>query len=310
MHKLFLLKITLICLIISTLIGCSYKNNENPTKQEARHRPSKSTNLSLYGVCLGSPLDSLLYQIPNIAIVPIDSLNKSKKFSLPYDLEEAKLIFEYQGISLYRTDTIFIADHKNYQHHTKDGFYADFPLEKVRHNAVLCYMIKNNRVLECEIYIGSTICGYDNINLSSHDFRGTIEKMYYDKYQEPDSIFMINKRTNRAVFVGYNEDKVIKSEIYEQLGGFSERYNIFKEDVWIWSNAKISADWNFKPFRHGQRWYWGPANIIKISYVDLAAINEEKNIILRNLEKERQDSIKRIQQKQLEDINRYNTQDI
>ena len=305
----------LILLSLGTMIGCSSKNSKNDDSvmlEDIHSRATDSIDLSLYGVHLGEPLDSLMSRIPNITKVPFDSLNKAPKYSLPYDKEEAKLIFGDLSIEIYRGDTIFIADHKNYQHHDKDGFFKDFPLEKVRHRAILCFLIKNNKVFQSEIYICYTICGYENINLTLEDFRGTIEKMYYDRYNEPDSIMMINKRTNRAAFVGYNEDPVIRSEIYEQLGGssYSETFNIFKEDVWIWSNAKIYADWNFHPYKNGQKWFWGPAGIVRVSYVDLVAIKKEKDIILRQLERERQDSIRNIQQKQLEDSRIYKSQDI
>ena len=54
----------------------------------------------------------------------------------------------------------------------------------------------------------------------------------------------------------------------------------------------------------GTSWYR------KGSYVDLVEIKKEKHIILRQLERERQDSIRNIQQKQLEDSRIYKSQDI
>lgn len=287
------------------LIGCSSEKSS-----EGGIFPSHTTtatDLSLYGVHIGEPLDSLLAHIHNLNKVPFDSIN-FHKYHLPYDADNTQ-VFKDLGITLYCSDTVFIVNHKDYEHRN-NGSPIQFPLEKTKHYAKLCFMVKNNKVIQGELLITHPIVGYENIDLSIFNFVGAVKKMYNDKYQDPDSIIMYNKETNQAAFVDFDEHKIIKNAVFDQLGGTFVDNKVHEEDVWVWTNAKIYADWDFLPYKNGEPRWWGMSHTIRIRYLDFETIIKEKNIIIQNLENERQDSIKRIQQKQLEDNNRYNSQDI
>lgn len=274
-----------------TLDGCV--SDRSTEEDNLTSHTDTNIDLSLFGVHMGEYRDSLLIHIPNLHEVQLDSIYY---YHLPYDTEDAQ-IFEDLEIALYSVDTTFIVNHKGYEHR-RNGSPMQFPLEKTKHYAKLCFMIKNNKVLQGEILIAHPIIGYKNVDLSIYNFVGAIRKMYNDKYQTPDSIIMYNKVTHQAAFIGYDEENDIKNKIFDQLGGTYVNNNVHEEDVWVWKNAKIQADWDFL------------CHDIRIRYLDMDAIKQEKDKLLQNLENERQDSIKRIQRKQLEDIDSYNTQDI
>lgn len=289
-------------IVVLSFYGCSFDKTSD--RDNITSHTFATIDLSLFGVHMGEHRDSLLKHIPNLHKVPLDS---TYYYHLPYDAEEAKF-FEDLEITLYSSDTVFIVNHTDYEHR-KNGSPIQFPLEKTKHYAKLCFMVKNNKVLQGELLITHPIVGYENTDLSIYNFVGAVKKMYYDKYQEPDSIFMYNKVTNQAAFVGF-DDKIIKNEVFDQLGGTYVNNKVHEEDVWVWRNAKIQADWDFLPYKNGEPRWWVMCHAIRIRYLDFETINKEKIIIIQNLENERQDSIKRIKQKQLEDINRYNSQDV
>lgn len=295
--------ILLVTISVLSLYGCSC--NKLSDSNNITSHIFFTIDLSLFGVHMGEQRDSLLAHIPNLYKVPLDS---TRYYHLPYDADDAQ-IFEDLEITIYSCDTVFIVNHKGYEHH-RNGSPIKFPLEKTKHYAKLCFMVKNNKVLQGELLISHPIVGYDNIDLSIDDFVGAVKKMYNDKYQEPDSIFMYNKVANRAAFIGFDEDEIIKDEVFEQLGGTYVNNRVHEEDVWVWTNAKIYADWDFLPYKNGEPRWWVMSHAIRIRYLDFEAINKEKNRIIQNFENERQDSVRRIHQKQLEDINRYNSQDI
>lgn len=299
-----ILYLLIVSISILSFNGCSSDKASN-TDNISSHT-SYTIDLSLFGVHLGEPIDSLVSHIPNLRKVPYDSIN-NLKYHLPYDTEEAQ-VFKDLEITLYSSDTVFIVNHKNYEHR-QNGSPIQFPLEKTTHHAKLCFMIKNNKVLQGELLVTHPIEGYDNIDLSIYNFVGAIKKMYNDKYQEPDSVLMYNKETDQAAFIGYSADEIFKNVVFDELGGTFVNNKVHEEDVWVWANAKIYADWDFLPYKNGKPWWWVMCHAIRIRYVDIETINQEKNIILQNLEKERQDNIKRIQQKQHEEVIRYNTQD-
>lgn len=279
----------LISMCILSINGCS--TDESRQQSDLASHTTASTDLTVFGVHLSEPLDSLISHIPNLIKVPYDSVSYLK-YHLPYDTEEAQ-VFKDLEITLYSSDTIFIVNHKDYEHR-KNGSPVHFPLEKTRHNAKLCFMVKNDKVLQGELLITHPIIGNKNVDLSIYNFVGAVKKMYDEKYQDPDSIFMYNKVTNQAAFVGYADDKIIKNEFFDKLGGTYVNNNVHEEDVWTWANAKIYADWDFVPYKNGKPRWWVMCHAIRIRYIDIDAINKEKNALLLNIEKERKDSIRRI----------------
>ena len=297
--KIVLSYIVIISLLISS-ISCS--NSSQTIKKETANHLSDSIKLSLYDVELGDSLNVLLRNFPNIKQISLDSISNY----LPY-IDEEGYAFKELGFSVYKVDTVFVADHKDYEHR-RNGSQITFPLEKVKHHAILCFIVKDNKIIQSEIYILSPIIGYDNIDLPSNDFRGAIRKMFYDKYQIPDSILMLNRKTNEAAFVDY-EDEIMQKTIFEQLGGTYVNNTVYKQDVWIWTNAKIYADWDFSPYKNGRIWFWVYCGVVRVSYIDYYAIKKAQEEIQNEILKAKEDSIRIIMEKQLEDTQLYNTQD-
>ena len=251
-------------------------------------------DLSLFGVHMGESLDSLMNHLPKLKKVPFDSINYAK-YDLPYYTDDIQ-IFEDLEITVYCADTVFVV-----------GF--PWSNKKTLHHAKLCYLVKNSKVLQGEVLITNPVISYANIALSVSDFVNGVKEMYYDRYHRPDSILMYNRVTNRAAFVGYREDKKIRNQIYDQLRGNHYHEDMHEEDVWVWKNAKIYADYDYKPCKKGGPHFWAMCRVLRIRYIDMEAINCEKEIILRERDKEKQDSLKRIQQEHIENIKRYNSQD-
>ena len=165
--------ILLVSISVLLFYGCS--SNETSDKDNITPHTSSTIDLSLFDVHLGERRDSLLAHIPNLHKVPFDS---TYYYHLPYDAEDAQ-IFEDLEISLYSSDTVFVVNHKDYEHR-KNGSPMKFPLEKTKHHAKLCFMVKNNKVLQGELLITHPIVGYENIDLSIFNFVGAVKKMYYD----------------------------------------------------------------------------------------------------------------------------------
>lgn len=159
--------IVLNVLMIGIFCGCS-KNESNYISHI-----NDTISLSLYDVHLGDSLSVVRTKFRNLTFVPLDSLSSY----VPIE-NKMKVVYEELGISVYTTDTTFIADHTGWQH-TENGFPKDFPLKTTKHLTKLIFFIKDQKVLQGEILIFPYIIDdIKGVELSREDFIKSIQKLY------------------------------------------------------------------------------------------------------------------------------------
>lgn len=292
----------ILLITFAVLVSCI-----KPTTAEKQYidHSNDTTTLSLYGVKLGDSVSVLIQKFENLEYVNLDSISSY----LPLDTIH-KYAYRDMGISIYEVDTVFFADHDTFQHHDNNGFNKDFPLSKTKHEAKLAYFIKNGRVIQSEILIMYPALGFENIELSSEDFIQSISTIYTNEYNNPDSIMLINRTSNRIAVFSVRTDSIIKQSIYEDLKENENYPRISTIYMWTWKNASIMADWSFYPYKNGKIWHWSPSWMARIIYTDkLAVENEAKRISLEIL-KEKEDSVKKAEDIQLKYKHSFENQDI
>lgn len=300
------------CLLLLIFLGCN-KSEENISTIS---HINDNINLQLYDVALGDDIEKIYKQFPMIKNIPYDSIEDYSHL-LPYTYEEGQ-VFKELGISLLVTDTIFVSNHENYQHTDENGFNIyNFPYNKLSHKAAICYMIKNKKVYQCDLFIFLKILDYD-LDLTIDNLIGPIKGMFYDKYNTPDSVLMINRVTKNSVFVGYNKDEEYKDKIrdileHKDIGNTIYVHSItYDQDVWTWDNAKIYADWYYTFFKNKEQNKFLSDGVMKISYIDYATFKKEKEALINDIrKKEKEDSINvanAINAKQLQYNKMYNKQ--
>ena len=99
------LMIILNVLMIGMFLGCSNKSNKIDKPNYISHI-NDTISLSLYNVHLGDSLSVIRTKFRKLTFVPLDSLSSY----VPIE-NKMKVVYEELGISVYTTDTIFIANH-------------------------------------------------------------------------------------------------------------------------------------------------------------------------------------------------------
>ncbi len=208
------------------------------------------------------------------------------------------MVYENLGISIYTTDTCFIASRIGWQHVDEDGFHKDFPLKNTKHHTKLIYFIKDDKVFQCEMLITSPIIDIDDVDLSTDDFITSVYNLYEQKYSNPDSIMLYNRKSRYATTYSIDTDSIIKRMIYKNI----EESDVWKEyppsisssSIWSWKNANIFAEWDFQPYKGGQRWFWVMCHTIRIIYTDLNAVELETRRREKIINQQKQDSIRQV----------------
>ena len=279
------LMIVLNVLMIGIFCGCS-KNESNYISHI-----NDTISLSLYNVHLGDSLSVVRTKFRNLTFVPLDSLSSY----VPIE-NKMKVVYEDLGISVYTTDTIFIANHVGWQH-MKNGSREDFPLKTTKHRAQLIFFIKDQKVLQGEILIFSNIIDdIKGVELSSGDFIKSIQKLYEEKYNNPDSILVYNRVSRESATYSIDTDSIAKVQINEDIEATDNKFAINNSlaSRWSWKNANIIAEWDFQPYKDGKIWFWVSCFMVRIIYTDLNAVELESKRRLKLIRLREQDSIRRI----------------
>lgn len=279
------LMIVLNVLMIGIFCGCS-KNESNYISHI-----NDTISLSLYNVHLGDSLSVVRTKFRNLTFVPLDSLSSY----VPIE-NKMKVVYEDLGISVYTTDTIFIANHVGWQH-MKNGSREDFPLKTTKHHAQLIFFIKDQKVLQGEILIFSSIIDdIKGVELSSSDFIKSIQKLYEEKYNNPDSILVYNRESRESATYPIDTDSIAKVQINEDIEATDNKFAINNSlaSIWSWKNANIIAEWDFQPYKDGEIWFWASCFMVRIIYTDLNAVELESKRRLKLIRLQEQDSIRRI----------------
>lgn len=279
------LTIVLNVLMIGIFCGCS-KNESNYISHI-----NDTISLSLYNVHLGDSLSVVRTKFRNLTFVPLDSLSSY----VPIE-NKMKVVCEDLGISVYTTDTIFIANHVGWQH-MKNGSREDFPLKTTKHPAQLIFFIKDQKVLQGEILIFSNIIDdIKGVELSSGDFIKSIQKLYEEKYNNPDSILVYNRVSRESATYSIDTDSIAKVQINEDIEATDNKFAINNSlaSIWSWKNANIIAEWDFQPYKDGEFWFWASCFMVRIIYTDLNAVELESKRRLKLIRLREQDSIRRI----------------
>ena len=280
------LMIVLNVLMIGIFCGCS-KNESNYISHI-----NDTISLSLYNVHLGDSLSVVRTKFRNLTFVPLDSLSSY----VPIE-NKMKVVYEELGISVYTTDTIFIANHVGWQHHEENGFMEDFPLKTTKHLAKLIFFIKDQKVLQGEILIFPYIIDdIKGVELSRDDFIKSIQKLYEEKYNNPDSILVYNRESRKSATYSIDTDSIAKVQINEDIEATDNKFAINNSlaSIWSWKNANIIAEWDFQPYKDGEIWFWAQCCMVRIIYTDLNAVELESKRRLKLIRLQEQDSIRRI----------------
>ena len=286
------LMIILNVLMIGIFCGCSNKNKTNYISHI-----NDTISLSLYNVHLGDSLSVVKTKFRNLTFVPLDSLSSY----LPIE-NKMKVVYEDLGISVYTTDTTFIADHTGWQH-MKNGSPTNFPLKTTKHRAHLIFFIKDQKVLQSEIIISDFIIDdVKGVELNQNDFIKSIQKLYEKKYNNPDSILVYNRRSRNSATYSIDTDSITAQEIYYSVGTtpYESNYNSLSS-IWSWKNADIIAEWDFEPYKD-DRWLWAHRCLIRIIYTDLNAVELEAKRRRNLIKLQEQDSIRRIKKIENENV--------
>lgn len=282
-------------LMIGIFCGCSNKKESNYISHI-----NDTISLSLYNVHLGDSLSVVRTKFRNFTFVPLDSLSSY----LPIE-NKMKVVYEDLGISVYTTDTTFIADHTGW-HHMKNGSPIDFPLKTTKHQAKLIFFIKDQKVLQSEIIIFRFIIDdIKGVELSKNDFIKSIQKLYEKKYNNPDSILVYNRKSRVSATYSIDTDSITAQEIYDFVRTTSNEnivnYNSLAS-IWSWKNANIIAEWDFQPYKDGNIWFWANSSMIRIIYTDLNAVELESKRRRNLIRLQEQDSIRRIKKIENENV--------
>ncbi len=285
----------LFAILCIPIIGTSCGRNNNVKKETINYTShvNDSISLSLYGIFLGDSISVVRERFSNLIYVPLDSLSAY----VPIE-DNHKVVYENLGISIYTTDTCFIASHIGWQHVDEDGFHKDFPLKNTKHHTKLIYFIKDDKVFQCEMLITSPIIDIDDVDLSTDDFITSVYNLYEQKYSNPDSIMLYNRKSRYAATYSIDTDSIIKRMIYKDI----EESDVWKEyppsisssSIWSWKNANIVAEWDFQPYKGGQRWFWVMCHTIRIIYTDLNAVELETRRREKIINQQKQDSIRQV----------------
>lgn len=293
MKKLFLIYFSLIVLVTGVFGGCSNKTNYI-------HHINDSVRLSLYNVYLGDSLSVVKTKFRYLSFVPLDSLSTY----VPIE-DNMKVVYKDLGVSIFTTDTIFVADHTGWQHWANNA-PKEFPVKNTKHRAQLIFFIKDYKVIQSEIIIYSYIIDdYKGIDFSGGDFIESIKYLYNKKYNNPDSILVYNRYSKKSATYSIDTDSVAKVDINDYIGATDRRYgnNISFVSIWSWKNANIIAEWDFQPFKGESYWSWCSCNMARIIYTDLNAVeleSKKRQILIRLQE---QDSIRKIKKIENENEN-------
>ena len=284
----------LIAIVCIHIIGISCgRNNLNKDIPNYTSHVNDTISLNLYGISLGDTISMLRERFRNLIYVPLDSLSAY----VPIE-DNHKIVYENLGISIYTTDTTFIANHIGWQHVDKNGFYTDFPLKNTKHNAKLIYFIKDSKVFQCEMLITSPILDIYGVELSPDDFIKSVYNQYEQKYSNPDSIMLYNRKSRYAATYSIDTDSIIKQMIYENVkeSDVLNEYppSISSSSIWSWKNANIVAEWDFQPYKGRQIWFWVMCHAIRIIYTDLNAVELETRRLENQIEQQRRDSLRHI----------------
>lgn len=282
-------------LMIGIFCGCSNKKEFNYISHI-----NDTISLSLYNVHLGDSLSVVRTKFRNFTFVPLDSLSSY----LPIE-NNMKVVYEDLGISVYTTDTTFIADHTGW-HHMKNGSPTNFPLKTTKHRAKLIFFIKDQKILQSEIIIFPFIIDdIKGVELSENDFIKSIQKLYEKKYNNPDSIFVYNRKSRVSATYSIDTDSITAQEIYDFVRTTSNEnivnYNSLAS-IWSWKNANIIAEWDFQPYKDGNIWFWASSSMIRIIYTDLNAVELESKRRRNLIRLQEQDSIRRIKKIENENV--------
>lgn len=301
--------IMIIVLGITSMYGCNNSKTKLDKSDNYVSHVNDTIKLSLYNVSLGDTLPILMEKFKNLKIVPLDSLSSY----LPIE-NSNKIIYEDLGITIYTTDTIFIANHEGWQHRDKNGIHTDFPLKNTKHHAQLVFFIKDAKVFQSEMLLTSPIIGVDDVELNQQDFITSIYKQYEGKYNNPDSIMLYNRKSRHAATYSIDTDSIIRDMIYESV----EKSDILNEyppsisssSIWSWKNANIIAEWDFQPYKGRQLWFWVMCPCIRIIYTDLSAVDAETKKWEEQIRLQKEDSIRNIKRIELENAELLKQQEI
>ena len=302
------LMIILNVLMIGMFLGCSNKSNKIDKPNYISHI-NDTISLSLYNVHLGDSLSVVRTKFRNLTFVPLDSLSSY----VPIE-NKMKVVYEELGISVYTTDTIFIAKHVGWQHVNNDGFHVDFPLKNTKHRVQLIFFIKDKKVLQSEIIIYPKIIDdVKGVVLSLDDFIISIQKLYDEKYNNPDSILVYNRKSRKSATYSIETDSVTQDEIYKEIKKSSDCYppNVSFAPIWSWKNANIIAEWEFHPYEGDEMWEWiEHPSLVRIIYTDLNAVELESKRMLNliRLREQKQDSIRRIKKIENDNVELFKKQ--
>ena len=275
-------------LMLGTFLGCTNKVD----KTNYISHINDSISLSLYNIHLGDSLSVVRTKFRSLTFVPLDSLSSY----VPIE-NKMKVVYEDLGMSIYTTDTTFIADHAGWRHVNKDGFLIDFPLQNTRHHAKLIFFIKDQKVFQSEILIYPQIIDdVKGVELNYEDFIKSIQYLYDKKYNNPDSILVYNRESGISATYPIDTDSIEAEEINKDVGA-TNKINVFNyslSSIWSWKNANIIAEWDFHPYKENQTWSWSYCSMIRIIYTDLNAVELESKRRRNLIRLQEQDSIRRI----------------
>lgn len=305
LHLQFVMAI--ITLVSTTITGCNNSKNHLDKSSNYVSHINDTIKLSLYNVALGDSLFTLKEKFKNLLAVPLDSLSSY----LPIE-DNHKIIYEDLGISIYTTGTVFIANHEGWQHVDNNGFHKDFPLKNTKHPAKLIFFIKDGKVFQSEMLITSPIIGVDDVELSHDDFIISIRNLYKEKYSNPDSILLYNRKSRYAATYSIETDSIIQDKIYKKV----EKSDILNEyppsisssSIWSWKNANIIAEWEFQPYKDGEIWFWVTCHTIRIIYTDLSAVEAETKKRKKQIRLQKEDSLRKINKIEMENAERIKQQ--
>lgn len=254
------MKYLLFLFTVLSVLSCS-----NDKAVENTGHTNDTISLSLFDINLGDSIDCIFKQFPDVYEVGLDSIS----YYLPLK-KELGSVYEEMGISIYAVDTTFVIDHRQTKKsYTHNGAHFDFPYDFTEHPAILTIFIKNDHVLQLELFVAPPF-GKERYGdyFPNHECGPTVLQMYKNKYGECDSILYVSKDDDKFVTLSVNASEEECEKAIDFVG-----YNYKKSFLWQWKNAQILVQDRFEHrIIENHINFWA---LFRVLYTDLEAVNIE-----------------------------------